>query len=238
MTTSAVQRPLVSKVALVTGASRGIGRAIALELAKAGAELSLCATTMNGLAQVVKEAEALGARVCATACDVGDPVQVDMLVSRTFEAFGGRVDVLVNNAGIVQRAPISEVSDAEFDRVLRVNLSAPFYLARRLVPGMVGRRSGRIVNVSSISSTLGSPRTVSYNASKWGVNGLTRSLAEELRGTGVMVCAVLPGSVDTDMLKGSGFDPQMSAEQVAAVVRFLAAEAPEPMTGSLVEVFG
>lgn len=228
---------LSGKVALVTGASRGIGRAVALALAREGADLAVCATAREGLEQTQRDASALGRKVVAAACDVGSPAEVESFLALALRELG-RVDVLVNNAGIAQRAPLAEMSDADFDRVLRVNLSGPFYLARRLVPGMVERRWGRIVNVSSISGALGSPRMASYCASKWGLNGLTQSMAEEFRGAGVMVCAVLPGSVDTDMLKGSGFPPAMTPEQVADVVRYLCAEAPFAMTGSLVEVFG
>ncbi|HLL53562.1 MAG TPA: SDR family NAD(P)-dependent oxidoreductase [Myxococcaceae bacterium] len=229
--------PLENRVALVTGASRGIGKAIALALADSGADVVAVSTTKEGAEAARDELRARGRRAIAHACDVGQPAEVDGLVKAVLEVFG-RVDVLVNNAGIVQRSPMGEMTDADFDRVLRVNLSAPFYLARRLVPDMVKRGYGRIVNVSSISSRMGTPRLTSYCASKWGLNGLTQAMAEELKGSGVVVMGVLPGSVDTDMLKGSGFDPAMTPEQVAEVVRYLCAEAPAAMTGSLVEVFG
>jgi 3-oxoacyl-[acyl-carrier protein] reductase len=121
---------------------------------------------------------------------------------------------------------------------LGVNLLGPFYLIRRIVPQMLSRKWGRIVNVSSISGTLGSPSLSAYCASKWGLNGLTKALAAELDGTGVTISAVLPGSVDTEMLKGSGLEPKMTAEDVAAVVRYLCADSPEAMNGSLVEVYG
>ncbi len=229
--------PLENRVALVTGASRGIGKAIALALAGAGADVVAVSTTSEGAEAVRDEVRKAGRRAIAHACDVGRPAEVDGLVKAVLEVFG-RVDVLVNNAGIVQRAPMTEMTDADFDRVLQVNLSGPFYLSRRLVPDMVKRGYGRVVNVSSISSRMGTPRLTSYCASKWGLNGLTQAMAEELKGTGVVVMGVLPGSVDTDMLKGSGFEPAMTPEQVAEVVRYLCAEAPAPMTGSLVEVFG
>lgn len=228
---------LSGKVALVSGASRGIGRAIACSLAREGADLVLCATSREGVERTGREVIALGRRALAVACDVGKAEQVEALVRAALEAFG-RVDVLVNNAGIAPRAELGRMADADFDRVLQVNLAGPFYLARRLVPRMVERGGGRIINVSSISGTLGTPRLSAYCASKWGLNGLTQALAAELKQARIMVCAVLPGSVDTDMLEGSGFEPEMTAEQVAGVVRFLCAEAPFAMTGSLVEVFG
>jgi 3-oxoacyl-[acyl-carrier protein] reductase len=232
-----VSGPLEQKVALVTGASRGIGRAVAAALAQAGADLVLCSTKDGGCDAAVREAQAQGRRAVAFAADVASPADCDRLVRAAEEAFG-RVDLLVNNAAVVGRAPVFETSDADFDRVLAVNLHGPFYLCRRVLPGMRERRFGRIVNVSSISATLGTPRLSAYCASKWGLSGLTQALAEELKGTGVSVMAVLPGSVDTDMLKGSGFTPDMTPEEVARVVRFLLGEAPEAMTGSLVEVFG
>jgi len=228
---------LDGKVALVTGASRGIGHAIALELAEAGADLVLCSTRARGCEPAVREVMARKRRAIAVTADVASGADCDRLVRAAEEVFG-RVDCLVNNAGTVRRAAVQDTSDDDYDRVLAVNLHGPFYLARRVVRGMVERRYGRIVNVSSISSRTGTPRQVSYCASKWGLNGLTAALAAELKGTGVTVSAVLPGGVDTDMLKGSGFEPVLTARQVAGVVRYLLAEAPEAMTGSLVEVFG
>ncbi len=114
-------------------------------------------------------------------------------------------------------------SDADWDRVLAVNLSGPFYLARRCVPGMAERRWGRVINVSSISSRVGTPGMTAYCASKWGLNGFTQALAAEVKERNVLVAAVLPGSVDTDMLKGSGWEPEMNPTEVARVVTFLCA---------------
>jgi len=228
---------LDGKVALVTGASRGIGHAIALELAEAGADLVLCSTRAHGCEPAVREAMARKRRAIGVIADVASSADCDRLVRAAEEVFG-RVDCLVNNAGIVRRAAVQDTGDDDYDRVLAVNLHGPFYLARRVVRGMVERRYGRIVNVSSISSRMGTAGQVSYCASKWGLNGLTAAMAAELKGTGVTVSAVLPGSVDTDMLKSSGYQPAMTARQVAGVVRYLVAEAPEAMTGSLVEVFG
>jgi 3-oxoacyl-[acyl-carrier protein] reductase len=229
-------RRLSGKVALVTGASRGVGRAIAQALAKEGADLIVTSTREGGTDSLSRELAAFGVRCEGVACDVADPRQVDALVTRASAA--GGVDLLVNNAGTVVRKPVREMSDADFDRVLAVNLSGPFYLVRRLLPSMLKKGYGRILNISSISSTMGTPTLTGYCASKWGLNGFTRALAEELRGTGVFAAAVLPGSVDTDMLKGSGFPPTMTPAEVAEVVRYLCAEAPAPLHGSLVEVFG
>ncbi len=160
------------------------------------------------------------------------------LQSPSVERGLGPVDVLVNDAGIALRRPVTEMSDGDWDRVLAVNLSGPFYLARRCVPGMAERRWGRVINVSSISGRLGTAGMTAYCASKWGLNGFTQALAAELKPSNVLVAAVLPGSVDTEMLEGSGWEPDMSPAEVARVVTFLCAEATLAMTGSLVEMFG
>ena len=133
---------------------------------------------------------------------------------------------------------MAELSAQAWDRTLGVNLKGAFLFAREAVRRQVPRKKGRLVFVSSISATLGTPRLAAYCASKWGLHGLIKSMAEELRGTGVVAMGVAPGSVDTEMLKRSGFAPAMQPEDVAAVVRFLATEAPAAMQGSIVQVFG
>lgn len=228
---------LAGKVVLVTGASRGIGRAIAVALAEPSVRLALVARTLRGLEGTLEEVKDKGSEAKGIACDVSKSGEVDRActeIEREWEF----VDVLVNNAGVVLRASVAQTTDVDFERVLGVNLAGPFFFARRLVPNMVKRRFGRVVNVSSLSGRVGTPRLSAYCASKWGLNGFTQALAAEVRGTGVTVNAVLPGSVDTDMIRGSGFLPDMSAADVAGVVRFLCADAPVAMTGSLVEVFG
>ncbi len=228
---------LTGKVALVTGASRGIGREIALALAREGADCALAATSAEAAAPTAKEISALSRRALALGCDVARPEELDRMIERTLRELA-RIDVLVNNAAVVHRAPLVELTDADIERVLAVNLLGPMYLCRRVVPGMLARGEGRVINVSSISGTLACPRALAYAASKWGLDGFTRSLAEEVKGRGVFVAAVLPGSVDTAMLEGSGFSPAMGPADVAGVVRYLCAEAPMAMSGSLVEVFG
>lgn len=228
---------LSGKVALVTGASRGIGRAIARALAEEGAAVAVLSRRLEGVSAVAEALRATGARAHAVAADVASPNAVEGALAEVRRALGP-VDVLVNNAGIALRRPLADTADADFERVLAVNLAGPFYLARRLLPAMAAAGWGRLINVSSISGTLGTAQLTAYCASKWGLNGLTRALAEEVKGRGVLVAAVLPGSTDTEMLKGSGFAPKMTPEEVARVVRFLCAEAPLAMSGSLVEVFG
>jgi len=169
--------------------------------------------------------------------DVSSEADVARLVA-AHEAALGPCDVLVNNAGILVRGAVDALDPARWRASLDVNLTGPFLCARAVLPGMKARRRGRIVNVASISATLGTPEASAYNASKWGVLGLTRCLAEELRPFGVQALAVSPGSTDTEMLKQTPFPPAMTPEDVARVVVFAALDAPDASTGANLEVFG
>jgi 3-oxoacyl-[acyl-carrier protein] reductase len=220
---------LRGKVCAVTGASRGIGRAIAEELHAHGAKLSLCA--LRGAPEAPAGADALSAQ-----CDVADASEVARWFAETERRFGG-VDVLVLNAAVLERGAIADFSEAQWDRVLDTNLKGAFLCARAAWPALL-RRKGRIVAVGSISGTLGTAQSAAYNASKWGLTGLVKSLAEEGRAQGVFCATVLPSGVETDMIRQTPFQPQMQPQDVARVVRFLCAEAPFAMTGSAVEVFG
>lgn len=223
--------------ALVTGASRGIGRACALALAEEGAALCLVGRDVRALEEVASQIREKGGRALVQAGDVRD----EPFVTRTFdeaEAMLGPVTRLLNNAAVVEVAPVVELTTEAWERTLDTNLKAPFLFAREAARRMVPRGHGRIVSISSISATMGTPKLSAYNASKWGIEGFIKALAEELRGTGVLSMGVSPGSVDTDMLKKSGFPPAMTPEDVAVVVRFLMTEAPPAMQGSIVEMFG
>lgn len=229
--------PLQGKTALVTGASRGIGRAVARALAHAGADVAVTSTSEGGTAKLEAELRELGRKVVGVRADLSRREDAEALLAKAVDALGP-IDLLVNNAGVLHRAKLRDTADADWDRVLEVNLTAPFRLARALLPSMLKRGFGRVVNISSISGTLGTAGMSAYCASKWGINGWTKALAQEVGGTGIHVFAVLPGSVDTEMLKATGFPPLMKPEDVAGVVRYLCTEAPAAMSGSLVEVFG
>jgi 3-oxoacyl-[acyl-carrier protein] reductase len=221
------------RTAIVTGGGRGIGAAVARALTARGLAVTVFARTAAQLERVVAEKAA----ALAVAGDVRREEDVARLLASHERALGP-VGVLVNDAGIVERGLAEELSPAAFREVLDVNLTGAFLCARAVIPGMKARRRGRIVNVASISGTLGTAGATAYNASKWGLIGLTKCLAEELRAHGVQCLAVSPGSVDTEMLKKTPFAPEMTPDEVARVVAFAALDAPDAMTGSNLEVFG
>jgi NAD(P)-dependent dehydrogenase (short-subunit alcohol dehydrogenase family) len=173
----------------------------------------------------------------ALAGDIRREADVARLVAEHERALGP-LDVLVSCAGILVRGPAEDTSPDDFRAVLDVNLVGPFLCARAAIPGMKARRRGRIVHVTSISGTLGTAEASAYNASKWGLVGLTKSLAEELRPHGIACVGVSPGSVDTEMLARTPFPPDMQPEDVAKVVVFAALDAPFAVTGANLEVHG
>lgn len=223
--------------AVVTGAGRGIGRAVAVALAKRGHSVVLLGRTVRDLEETTALVKAKGVSALPLACDVVSAGDLRAAADETVRTFGAP-DVVVANAGIVRRALVHEMTEADWDAVVDVNLKGTFLTARAFLPSMLARRQGRLVLVGSISGTLGTARQSAYCASKWGVMGFLKSLAEELRGTGLQAIGILPGSVDTKMLEGSGFAPQMTADEVAGLVAYAALDAPDAMNGSAVEVFG
>lgn len=224
-------------IAVVTGASRGIGRATAEALARRGLSVALFGRVRGDLEAVAAEIERNGGRAVPFVCDVADPHAIDAAAKQVLTELGTPL-VVVNNAGTVAREPIESMTDEVWHHVLDVNLTGAFRVTRAFLAAMKTAARGRIVHVGSISSTLGTPRLSAYCASKWGLVGFMKSLAEELRGTGLQTMAVLPGSVDTAMLQGSGFAPQMLAEDVAGTIAYAALDAPDAMNGSAIEVFG
>jgi 3-oxoacyl-[acyl-carrier protein] reductase len=228
----------LSDVALVTGAGRGVGRAVALSLAKRGFRLALLGRPSpqhaEGAALIAQASQQPPFEVFA---DFADAAALERAAAAVLAELGAP-RVVVHNAGVVVRARIEQTSVAAWDEQLDVNLRAPFVLTRALLPSMRAAGAGRFVFIGSISGTLGSPGAAAYAASKWGLTGFVKSLAEELTDSGLMACAVLPGSIDTDMLKGSPFPARMNAADVAKTVEFLAVDAPLAHNGAVVEMFG
>ena len=240
------------KVALVTGASRGIGRAIALTLAREGASVGinhLPDPEQIALADAaVREARDLGRRALALPADVSDRRAVDDMVAALLDAFG-RIDILVTNAGITNRRPLLEVTEADWDRVIAVNLKGTFNAIHTVLPHMVQRRSGKIVTIASELAIIGRAGAAAYVASKAGVIGLTRSLAREVAPLGINVNAVAPGPIDTDMLRSN---PDVNDDytariplrrlghprDVARTVLFLASEDSAYYTGQVLSPNG
>jgi 3-oxoacyl-[acyl-carrier protein] reductase len=218
--------PLSGQVAVVTGAGRGIGAAIAHKLAAMGATVVLCGRTLKLLETTTS---ALGGKAQAIACDVTDLGSVQALAAAVAQKFG-RIDMLINNAGVGSFAgPLHEMTPAAWEKVLNTNLRGVFYCVRSFAPAMIKAGTGHIVNISSLAGKNALPNGAAYAASKWGLNGLSYSIAEELRGHGVRVSVVCPGSVDTELSPHTGKDPNkmLKPDDVAHVVAMLVTQAPQ-----------
>jgi meso-butanediol dehydrogenase / (S,S)-butanediol dehydrogenase / diacetyl reductase len=194
--------PLAGRVALVTGGGRGIGRAIVLALARAGADVAVTARTVPEIEAVAAEVSALGRRTHFFPLDVSDRAGV-AAAPKEVEARLGPVDVLVNNAAIHQSAPVQRIDDAQWDAILAVDLTAPFLLTRACLPSMYERRFGRVVNVASVAGRTGIKYGAAYAAAKHGLVGFTRSLALEAAKKGVTANAICPGWTETRMMEES-----------------------------------
>jgi NAD(P)-dependent dehydrogenase (short-subunit alcohol dehydrogenase family) len=224
---------LDGQVAVVTGTSRGIGKAIADALAREGARVAGCALHGPG-----EPAATPGGFF--TTCDVRRADQVEAFRDQVLAQLGPP-DILVNNAGIVVRAALVDLTEQDWNDVLGANLHGTFLVTRAFLPSMMGKGpGGRIINIASISGRQGTAMLTAYCTAKHGVVGLTRALAEELRPQGIVVNAICPGSVDTDMLKIGmpGGTARMTPDDVARAALFLAADAPPALTGSCIDVFG
>jgi NAD(P)-dependent dehydrogenase (short-subunit alcohol dehydrogenase family) len=242
---------LSGKTVIVTGAASGIGRAAALRFAEEGSRVVVADLNAEAAKAVVGEIESAGGTAVAVAGDLSDQTVVDEVVARAVDGFGG-VDVLVNNAGIMDTmSAAADVSDAEWERVLRVNLTAPFLLARAVLPHMLAAGGGAIVNTASEAALRGSAAGAAYTASKHGVAGLTKSLAVTYRDKGIRTNAIAPGGTATNIafeVDQQAQGPQAlfaymgnvgrvsQAEEQAAAIVFLASDAASNINGVILPV--
>lgn len=241
----------MGRVALVTGSSRGIGKAIALALAHAGADVVVTyrqrASSAKEVAAIVRE---LGRQVLTVQVDVSSRANVQSMIKLTLEAFG-RIDVLINNAGLLQQKPFREISDEDWDRVMEVNLKGAFMCAQEVFPVMQRQGGGRVINMASSGGQLGGSLAVHYAASKAGVICLTKSLARLGAPYGILVNCIAPGLIDTEMtqneiqsetgrnkIKEITLQRVGTDEEVARVAVFLASEASGYITGQTINVNG
>jgi len=221
-------KPLEGKVALITGASRGIGLAIARNLGGLGAKLSLCARNATTLEKGASELQHEGIAALCTVADVTRPSDIASLLKKTEQSLGP-IEILVNNAGIGYFGPAHEAAETDWDSVLDTNLKSVFLLSKSVAPGMIQRRSGHIVNIASLAGKNSFVGGGIYCASKWGLMGLTGCMAEDLRPYGIRVSAVCPGSVVTDFSPHAGKDPakMLQPADVAHAVEMIVTQSPQ-----------
>ena len=240
---------LKGQTALVTGATQGIGREIALLFAREGADVAICGRTGPTLDAVKAEIEATGRRCQAFVVDVSQAAAVEAMTAKLLDNWG-RLDILVNNAGMTRDGLLVRMKDEEWDSVLAVNLKGTFLCTRAVARAMMRQRSGRIINLASIVGLIGNAGQANYAASKAGIIGLTKSVARELGSRGVTVNAIAPGFIETEMTQAlsAGAKSQWQAQiplgrfgqpsEVAQVALFLASEAANYITGQVLQVDG
>lgn len=236
---------LAGQCALVTGGTRGIGKAAALALAEAGADVTITGRTESEQARdVLRQIEAMGRKAVFYGCDVSSYTETEELVKNAVGTFG-KIDILVNNAGITRDMLLPQMSEADFDAVIDTNLKGTFQMMRHVSRQMMRKKYGRIVNISSVAGLMGNGGQVNYAASKAGVIGMTKSAAKELAARGITVNAIAPGLVETDMTKDlqeAQFAVPMGRmakpEEVAALVVYLASPMAGYITGEVIRIDG
>jgi NAD(P)-dependent dehydrogenase (short-subunit alcohol dehydrogenase family) len=227
--------PLQQQTAVITGGGRGIGAAIAKQLAALGAHAVIAGRDWNRLEDTVKAIQERGGKATAIPTDVAQLESVDALAKIVQQQLG-RCDILVNNAGVGSfSSPLHELDPAEWDRVVNINLRGVFYCTRAFAPMMIAARSGHIINISSLAGKNALPNGAVYAASKWGLNGLTYSVAEELRGYGIRVSTICPGSVDTGLSphEGKSKSKMLQPDDVAHAVAALVTQSPQSFISEL-----
>jgi NAD(P)-dependent dehydrogenase (short-subunit alcohol dehydrogenase family) len=228
--------PLQDKVAVVTGGNRGIGAAIARKLASMAAKVVICGRHQPQLDAVSTSIRAAGGECVGVVCDVSNMASVDRLGETVRQSYG-RIDVLVNNAGVgAFSGPLHALPPDQWDQVMNTNLRGVYYCIRAFAPVMIERNAGDIINISSIASKNPLPNGAVYAASKWGLNGLSYSVAEELRTHNIRVSVVCPGSVDTDLSPHAGKDKSrmLKPEDVAHVIEMIVTQAPQSFASEIV----
>jgi NAD(P)-dependent dehydrogenase (short-subunit alcohol dehydrogenase family) len=228
------EKPLNDALALVTGGNRGIGRAIAVRLASLGAAVAICGRDSNALNEASAQLAGLGGRVFAHVADVTRPADVEGLVAKTESALGP-ITILVNNAGIGVFGPAHEKSEEDWDCVLNTNLKSVFLVSKAVAPSMIRRKSGDIINISSLAGVNAFKGGGLYCASKWGLQGLSACMAEDLRGYGIRVSTICPGSVATEFSGTSTKDPSkvLSPDDVAHAVETIVTQSPKSFISQL-----
>lgn len=227
---------LQDKVAVITGGTRGIGAAIARKLSSMAANVVICGRNQSELQRTASEISAQGGRCEGLTCDITDLNSVEQFSKNVLDKYR-QVDILVNNAGIGSfSGPLHSLAPADWDRVINTNLRGVYYMIRAFAPGMIQQNSGDIINISSIASKNALPNGAVYSASKWALNGLTYSVAEELRAHNIRVTVVCPGSVDTDLSPhaGKSKDRMLKPDDVAHVVAMLVTQAPQSFASEVV----
>lgn len=240
---------LEKKIALVTGAAQGIGKAIALSLARAGADVVISDVNLEGAETVAGEVEALGRRALALRADVSQNKEVSEMIDKILDKFG-RIDILINNAGITADSLLLRMKEEAWDKVIAINLKGTFLCLKAVAKIMMKQRCGKIVNVASIIGLMGNAGQANYAASKAGVIGLTKSAAKELAPRGINVNAIAPGFIETAMTKKLSEEVREAMQKhiplgkfatpqdVAGVVLFLVSESSSYITGQVINIDG